>query len=67
MPPASPQISGRNCPLLATAHASALETIDALWRDALAAPVATEAVWFHGDLHPWNILVMDDTLAATIH
>ena len=40
--------------------------IDALWQQALAAPVATQAVWLHGDLHPRNILTQDGALSAII-
>ena len=37
-----------------------------LWRAGLAAPVASESVWLHGDLHARNVLVQDGKLAAVI-
>ncbi len=40
--------------------------IEAGWADALAAPVATTAVWLHGDLHGRNVLLRDGRLAAII-
>ncbi|WP_052666189.1 phosphotransferase [Nitriliruptor alkaliphilus] len=41
--------------------------LTAAWRAARAAPVATDApAWLHGDLHPRNLLVDGDRLAAVI-
>jgi aminoglycoside phosphotransferase (APT) family kinase protein len=36
------------------------------WDAGLAAPLAEERVWIHGDVHPGNILVRDTRLAALI-
>ena len=40
--------------------------VEAAWHHALAAPVATQAVWLHGDLHPRNILTQDGALRAIL-
>lgn len=40
--------------------------VEATWQQALAAPVATEAVWLHGDLHPRNILTQNGALSALL-
>ena len=40
--------------------------IEAGWADALAAPVATTAVWLHGDLHGRNALLRNGHFAAII-
>lgn len=47
------------------------DTIDvsrctAIWDAALAAPLATERRWVHGDLHPANIVVRDGAISAVI-
>lgn len=36
------------------------------WAAGLAAPLSTERVWIHGDVHPGNVLVRDTRLAALI-
>ncbi len=51
---------------LRTATKSITPAVDSAWRAALAAPVATEARWLHGDLHPHNILTSNGALAAVI-
>ena len=38
----------------------------AVWDEALAVPLAHEAVWLHGDLHPANILAVDDRISGVI-
>lgn len=43
-----------------------LEDLDALWRRAIAAALAEDTVWLHGDLHPRNVVVRDGTLAGII-
>lgn len=41
--------------------------LDAVWRDALAAPAHTgPATWVHGDPHPANLLVEDGRLVALV-
>jgi aminoglycoside phosphotransferase (APT) family kinase protein len=40
--------------------------IGAIWRRALAAPVATERVWLHGDLHARNVLTASGELSGVI-
>jgi aminoglycoside phosphotransferase (APT) family kinase protein len=40
--------------------------VRAAWTAALAAPVATQRVWLHGDLHPTNVLLKNGALAAII-
>ena len=37
-----------------------------IWDAALAAPVATDRRWVHGDLHPANIIVRDGEIVAVI-
>jgi aminoglycoside phosphotransferase (APT) family kinase protein len=41
-------------------------TVTSLWESALQAPPAELATWFHGDLHPQNVLVEDGKLVAVI-
>ncbi len=41
-------------------------TVTEVWEAALAAPLAHERHWLHGDLHPANIVVHDGRLAAVI-
>jgi len=36
------------------------------WNEALSAPVATQRVWVHGDLHPRNVLVRDGVISGVI-
>ncbi len=36
------------------------------WDAGLAASLASEQVWIHGDLHPGNVLIADGTLTALI-
>lgn len=40
--------------------------VRSLWDAALAAPVAREALWLHGDLHAQNVLVDGGRLSAVI-
>lgn len=40
--------------------------IDRCWRDALAALIATDRVWLHGDLHAQNVLTRNGKLAGVI-
>lgn len=42
------------------------QDIDALWRDALAAPIDIEPTWLHGDLHARNVLTKDGQISAVI-
>ncbi len=37
-----------------------------LWTSALAAPATGQRTWLHGDLHPGNVLVRNQRLAAVI-
>lgn len=37
-----------------------------LWDAGLAAPLSSESVWIHGDLHPGNVLIDEGGLAALI-
>ena len=41
-------------------------TITKVWESALQAPPAELATWFHGDLHPQNVLVEDGQLSGVI-
>jgi aminoglycoside phosphotransferase (APT) family kinase protein len=41
-------------------------TITKVWESALQAPPAELATWFHGDLHPQNVLVGDGKLVGVI-
>jgi aminoglycoside phosphotransferase (APT) family kinase protein len=36
------------------------------WESALEAPLAEATTWFHGDLHPQNVLVQNGELSAVI-
>jgi len=40
--------------------------IRSVWQSALSAPIATEAMWLHGDLHPRNVLVDGGRLCGII-
>lgn len=40
--------------------------VRAAWQDGLAAPVAVEARWLHGDLHARNVLIKDGTFVAVL-
>lgn len=40
--------------------------VRAAWRDGLAAPVAIEARWLHGDLHARNVLTKDGVFVAVL-
>lgn len=40
--------------------------LERLWEDALAAPVEALETWIHGDLHPRNVLVHRERLAAVL-
>jgi aminoglycoside phosphotransferase (APT) family kinase protein len=51
--------------VLAAANTEA-DTVLRLWERAVAAPVAPEPVWLHGDLHPRNLIVRDGALSAVI-
>jgi aminoglycoside phosphotransferase (APT) family kinase protein len=41
-------------------------TVSKVWESALQAPPAELATWFHGDLHPQNVLVEDGKLSGVI-
>ena len=41
-------------------------TVSKAWESALEAPPAELATWFHGDLHPQNVLVEDGKLTGAI-
>jgi aminoglycoside phosphotransferase (APT) family kinase protein len=41
-------------------------TVRKLWQSALEAPPAELSTWFHGDLHPQNVLVKDGGLTGVI-
>jgi len=43
-----------------------VDAVMAIWNDALTAPVATQRLWVHGDLHPAYIVVRDGVLSAVI-
>jgi aminoglycoside phosphotransferase (APT) family kinase protein len=43
-----------------------LRELDALWRAGLEAPVAEEATWLHGDLHPRNVVVREGRVVGLI-
>lgn len=38
----------------------------ALWDAAIAAPLATDRRWVHGDLHPANIVIRDGAISAVV-
>lgn len=40
--------------------------LDALWRRALAAEASYDPSWFHGDLHPGNVIVREGRLVGII-
>ena len=40
--------------------------LDALWQEALAAPVDIETTWIHGDLHARNVLEKGGQISAVI-
>jgi aminoglycoside phosphotransferase (APT) family kinase protein len=48
-----------------TTHCMSSE-IQHAWQLALAAPVASESKWLHGDLHPRNILIEDGVITGII-
>ena len=41
-------------------------TVTKVWESALQAPPADLATWFHGDLHPQNVLTEDGALTGVI-
>lgn len=41
-------------------------TIRSLWQEAVDAPIDVEPTWIHGDLHPRNILVDQDSITGVI-
>ncbi len=41
-------------------------TIQALWQQAVEAPIDVEPTWIHGDLHPRNLLVDEDGITGVI-
>ena len=41
-------------------------TVFKIWESALEAPPGELGTWFHGDLHPQNVLVEDGELTAVI-
>lgn len=42
------------------------QEIDTVWQAALAAPVATDVSWLHGDMHAQNVLVRDGVISGVI-
>jgi aminoglycoside phosphotransferase (APT) family kinase protein len=78
-PPDAPKSLARGVPLqqraaaveermqrLARKTSLAGSTVSKIWESALQAPPAELATWFHGDLHPQNVLVEDGKLAGVI-
>lgn len=41
-------------------------TLRSLWQQAVNAPIAREATWIHGDLHPRNLLVDPSNITGVI-
>jgi aminoglycoside phosphotransferase (APT) family kinase protein len=41
-------------------------TVSKVWESALQAPPAKLATWFHGDLHPQNVLIEEGKLTGVI-
>ncbi|MEM8502798.1 MAG: aminoglycoside phosphotransferase family protein [Cyanobacteria bacterium P01_D01_bin.1] len=41
-------------------------TIQAIWQQAVGAPIDREATWIHGDLHPRNVLVGSHKITGVI-
>lgn len=52
--------------LLAQISAPTSEALARAWTAGIAAPPSSERVWIHGDLHPGNIIIEEDHLAALI-
>lgn len=52
--------------LLALVPGSHVRPLSRAWAAGIAAPVSTERVWIHGDLHPGNIVVDSARLSALI-
>lgn len=52
--------------MLSASGRSVADGLGRLWAMGLAAPVAEERVWLHGDLHPRNVLVREGELVALI-
>ncbi|MGW6199652.1 aminoglycoside phosphotransferase family protein [Kribbella sp. NPDC055110] len=49
------------------AHLGRADEIQAVWEDAIAAPLWDGApVWVHGDLHPANVVVADGMLTGVV-
>jgi len=57
-----PMIEERMCGLTSPISPS----VWSAWQAGLAAPIATERRWLHGDLHPRNILAVQGRLAGVI-
>ena len=51
---------------LAQKTSLANSTVCKIWQSALEAPPAELSTWFHGDLHPQNVLVEDGELTGVI-
>jgi aminoglycoside phosphotransferase (APT) family kinase protein len=51
---------------LAQKTSLANSTVFKIWESALEAPPAEISTWFHGDLHPQNVLVEDGKLTGVI-
>jgi aminoglycoside phosphotransferase (APT) family kinase protein len=51
---------------LAQKTSLANSTVFKIWESALEAPPAELSTWFHGDLHPQNVLVEDGKLTGVI-
>jgi aminoglycoside phosphotransferase (APT) family kinase protein len=75
-PPPGPHSAWRGCPpsiwddemqsILLRVHGRERDRASGIWRDALEAPPAARAVWFHGDVAANNLLVRDGALSAVI-
>ncbi len=44
----------------------AVQSCRAAWHEAIATPIDVAPCWIHGDLHPGNLLIADDQIAALL-